>query len=127
MQIKALDSVCIWSENPDKLAKWYQKILDLKVDKKLNLPDDTGVNFMIGKTFFFIGFHDKVKGKSKDPYRIMIGFSVKSVKKTYDELVTKGVRFIRPAERSSDPEDEYFVATVVDPEGNIIQFFSNKP
>ncbi len=127
MQIKALDSVCIWSENPSKLARWYERTLGLKVDRKLNLPDDTGINFMIGKTYFFIGYHDKVKGKSKEPYRIMIGFSVDSVKKTYNELNKKGVKFIRPAERSSDPLDKYYVATAIDPEGNIFQFFSNKP
>lgn len=127
MRISKLDSVCIWSDNPSKLADWYEKMLDLKIDRRLDLPDDTGINFMINDVFFFIGYHDKVKGKSKDPYRIMIGFSVDSVEKIYKELKAKGVEFVRPAEKASDPDDPYYVATAKDPEGNIIQFFSDNP
>ena len=38
-------SVCIWSENYEKLAKWYEEVLGFKVNRRLTLPDDTGVDF----------------------------------------------------------------------------------
>ncbi len=123
MQIKALSSVCLWSENPKKLAEFYLHTLNLPFDKELTLPDDTGTQFKIGETYFFVGYHDKIKGSAKDPYRIMIGFDVDSVQVAYDELAPKGVEFIQKP--SLSPDKTFYVATALDPEGNIIQFYSN--
>ncbi len=125
MKVKTLDSVCVWSENPDKLADFYERTIGLPIDKRLNLPKDTGVQFKVGDFYFFVGYHDKIKGKAKDPYRIMVGFGVDSVEETYKELLKKGVEFI--LKPSPSPDGTFFVATAVDPEGNIIQFFSNEP
>lgn len=125
MKVEALDSVCVWSKDPDKLAKFYEEILGLKVDKRLNLPDDRGIQFKVGETYFFVGYHDKITGKAKDPYRIMVGFAVDSVKQVYDEISPKGVKFI--LNPSPSPDKTFYVATALDPEGNIIQFFSDKP
>jgi predicted enzyme related to lactoylglutathione lyase len=122
MHVLRFDSVCIWSENPDKLAEFYEKTVGLVLEEKLDYPDDTGYAFKLGEQFFFIGFHDKVKGKAKDQYRIMPGFWVQSVQAVYDELVTKDVPFIRKP--SVSPDGTYFATTITDPEGNIIQFFS---
>ena len=125
MKIKALASVCLWSETPKKLAKFYQETLKLPFDKELTLPDDTGTQFKIGEAYFFVGLHDKIHGKAKDPYRIMIGFTVESVQKTYDELSPKGVKFIQKP--SLSPDKTFYVATAFDPEENIIQFYSDNP
>jgi predicted enzyme related to lactoylglutathione lyase len=123
MKIKAFDSVCIWSEDSDKLAKWYEEKLDLKVDSRIDLPNDKGVSFIINGVLLFIGYHDQVHRQSKDPYRIMPGFVVDSVDKVYEELIAKGVTFIRKP--SWSPDNTYKAATIVDSEGNIIQFFSD--
>jgi predicted enzyme related to lactoylglutathione lyase len=126
MRIKAFDSICIWSEDPDKLAKFYEEKLGLQIDSRIDIPRDKGISFKINDVVLFIGYHDQVKGRAKDPYRIMPGFVVDSVKETYEELAQKGVEFILPA--SSSPDSSYWVATALDPEGNIIQFFSfDKP
>jgi len=123
MQIKKFDSVCIWSENPDKLAEFYEKVIGLKPDNKIDFPDDYGITFVIDGVFLFIGRHDKVTGKAKDPYRIMPGFVVDSVDEVYKDLSSKGVEFIRMP--SWSPDNMYRAATILDPEGNIIQFFSD--
>lgn len=117
-------SFCLWSEDPDQLAMFYEKILGLKIEERINLPDDRGITLKIGSVLFFIGFHSQVKGKAKDPYRTMIGFDVKSVKQTYKELLEKGVEFI--LKPSLSPDKTFYVATAKDPEGNIIQFFSKQ-
>lgn len=122
MNIKAVDSICLWSENPEKLAKFYEETLGLKVDEYMNLPNDRGVLFKIGKVYFFVGFHDQIHGKAKDPYRVMIAFTVPSVQVAYEELISKGVEFIQKPEPS--PDKTFYVTTAFDPEGNIIQFYS---
>ncbi|MDE2025734.1 MAG: VOC family protein [Patescibacteria group bacterium] len=122
MKILRYDDVCIWSENPDKLAEFYEKLLELPVVERIDIPDDKGILFDVAGVYLFIGFHDRVHGKASDPYRVMPGFVVEDVYKTYDELKEKGVKFIKPA--CISPDGKYHVATAVDPEGNIIQFFS---
>ncbi|KKS44016.1 MAG: Protein containing Glyoxalase/bleomycin resistance protein/dioxygenase-like protein [candidate division CPR1 bacterium GW2011_GWA2_42_17] len=106
-----------------ELAKFYRDILGLPFDKELSFSNDKGIQFKIGEVYFFVGYHDKVFGKAKDPYRVMIGFDVDSVKKTCEELTQKGVQFIQPAIVS--PDGTFMVATACDPEGNIIQFYGD--
>lgn len=117
-------SVCLWSGNYKKLAKWYKDIFGLTVREHLTLPDDTGYDFDFQPANFYVGKHDKVKGKNKDPYRMMIGFNVKSVTKTYEYLRKKGVRII--AKPFEGPPGGFWCMTVADPEGNILQFFGDK-
>ena len=125
MLVNSLSSVCIWSQNYKKLAKWYQETLELKVDKVLTLPDDTGITFMINEVYFWVGYHDKITGKNKDKYRIMVGFDVDSVGKLYKKLIKKKVKFIQKPRLS--PTKDYYVSTALDPEDNIIEFFSDNP
>lgn len=117
-------SVCIWSEDYKKLAFWYEKVLGFAVRKNLDLPNDTGIDFDFGDTYFFIGKHSEVKGKSKDPYRMMVGFNVKSISKAYEEIKDKKVKFV--AKPFESPEGGYWCMTIQDPEGNILQFFGEK-
>lgn len=123
--IKSMESLCIWSENYRDLANWYKNVLGLKVESELNLPDDTGVTFNVDGFLFWIGYHDKVKGKNKDKYRFMPGFNVDSVQETYEILKDRGVEFIQKPRIS--PTNDYYVATALDPEDNVIQFFSDSP
>ena len=117
-------SVCIWSDNYKKLAAWYKYVLGVKVREELTLPNDTGTDFDFGKNYLYIGRHDKIYGKSKDPYRIMIGFNVKSISNKYEELKKKKVRFI--AKPFEGPPGGFWCMTIQDPEGNILQFFGDK-
>ena len=125
MLIKNIGAILIWSENWRALADWYRTALELPVESELALPDDTGVNFLVNDTYFWVGYHDQVAGKNKDRYRIMIGFDVDSVNETYQALVKKGVTFILPPTLS--PTKTFYVSTALDPEDNIIQFYSSQP
>ena len=116
--------ICLWSGNYEKLAKWYEDVLGFTVQRRLTLPNDTGVDFDFAPTYFYVGKHDKVKGKNKDPYRIMIGFNVENVIKTYEELKKKQVTFI--AKPFAGPPGGFWCMTIKDPEGNLIQFFGQK-
>lgn len=118
-------SVGIWSDDYINLAKWYQDVLKLPFRKKSDMPEDSFVAFDFGENWFWIGQHDKVTGKSKDPYRIMVEFYVESVKEAFEELRKHNVEFI--AEPFPDPLDgDGWCMTFKDPEGNILQMYGNK-
>lgn len=109
-----------------KLAGWYRDVLKLEISDQLSLPDDTGIGFSFPNgTNFWIGQHDQVHGKNKDPYRNILCFNVKSANEVYEELSAKNVEFIRKP--SLAPTGDLYVATAVDPEGNLIQFESVNP
>ena len=44
------------------------------------------VSFHFGKLKFIIGTHEKINGKSKDKYRMMINFEVDNIYKSYNRL-----------------------------------------
>ncbi len=85
----------------------------------INHPEDTGVGLAIGKSYFWIGKHSEVKGKNKDPYRMMFNIEVGSVEKEYKMLKEKGVKFI--AKPFKAPTFDLYFATFVDLDGNIGQ------
>jgi predicted enzyme related to lactoylglutathione lyase len=117
-------SVGIWSENHEKLAKWYEKVLGFDYKCRIDYPNDKCIEFKFGKNYFFVGWHNKIHGKNKDKYRIMIGFNVKSVTKTAEELEKRGVKFI--AKPFEGPPGGFWCTTIEDPEGNLLQFYGDK-
>lgn len=123
MLIKNIGAILLWSENWRELANWYKDVLELEVESELSLPDDTGVNFIVNGTYFWVGYHDQVKGMSKDKFRIMIGFDVDNLDELYEKLKSRNVDFILPP--SISPTKDFKVATAEDPEGNIIQFYGS--
>lgn len=125
MKIKSIDCVLIWSEDPDKLTKFYKDILGLKVHSEANHPKDTGVLFKLPEgAFLWIGKHSEVKGSNQDPARHMMNFLVDSVEKSYQELKLKGVEFI--AKPFAGPLGNGYFATFKDPDGNLLQLWSSK-
>src|SRR3989304_10096235 len=61
------NSILLFSENPRKLKEFYRKIFR----KKPDWSEGDYYGFMTGKGFITIGPHDKVRGKSRNPERIM--------------------------------------------------------
>ena len=114
----------VWSENHQKLAEWYEEVLGFTVRERMNLINDTYVDFDFGPNYFFIGQHSQIHGKNKDPFRTMIGFNVDSVETLYQELKSKKVKFI--ATPFEAPPGGYWCMTIEDPDGNTLQFFSDK-
>lgn len=121
---ECISATLIWSGNYRKLAKWYQDKLGLKVKEELNHPNDTGIAMSIGSSYFWVGKHSGIKGKNKDPFRIMFNIRVPSVTKTYNILKKRGVKIIA-APFKAPTFDKYFV-TFSDLDGNTIQLIGNK-
>lgn len=116
-----ISTVLIWSENWKKLADWYQEIFNFKVIGEINHPRDTGVLWELpeGGVWLWVGQHSEIKGKNKDPLRIMFNINVDSVDKAYEYLVSKKVEVI--AKPFKAPTFDKYFATFADPDGNVFQ------
>ena len=119
----SIDKICgiiIWTDRLTEMCNFYEVALGLTIrSKKSNY-----VNFEWDDFKLTIGTHDQVKGKNKDKYRIMINFYVDNINETFSNLSKKGVKIIRK------PEKEAWgglVATLEDPDCNIIQLLQKLP
>ena len=109
------NSVLISSENPKKLRAFYEKVLDKKPDMDMN----GYFGFLVGSAFLSFGPHDKLKGKSKDPNRILINFESHDVKKEFERIKKLGAKVV--AEPYTMGDMPGFIATFADPDGNLFQ------
>lgn len=110
--------VMIFTEDVPRLAAFYRDTLGFTVDQ------DRGKSVMFaspqaGGAQLAIESHSEVRGRSKEPNRIMINLRVGDCRKLYAELTGKGVEFV--AEPYADPGGAYVVATLRDPDGNTLQ------
>lgn len=121
-----ISTILIWSENYATLAAWYKDVFNLKELEQINHPNDTGIlyEFPEGQPWLWVGQHDQVKGKNKDPLRIMFNINVDSVTQAYAYLKEKGATVI--AEPFKAPTMEKWFATFSDPDGNTVQIIGKQ-
>ncbi len=108
----------IFTDDVSRLVSFYRDKLGLTV------AEDNGKSVMFatpqpGGTQLAIESHSEVRGRSREPNRIMINLRVEDCRKLHDELKGKGVEFV--AEPYADPGGAYVVATLRDPDGNTLQ------
>lgn len=106
--------ITVWTEDLERLVAFYRDTLGLT----LRGHKEGWANFEWGSLRLNLGLHDGVKGRSQDPYRIMISFGITDIHHEYHRLCDQGVEFIR------HPEQEHWggwVATFLDPDGNVLQ------
>lgn len=116
------NSALIFSENPSALVEFYKKVF--QADPSWSGGEFHG--FTLGSGALVIGPHDKVKGKSAKPERIMLNFETADVKGEFDRIKGLGVTIVQepyhPGEDSHDGSSQ--VATFADPDGNYFQLMS---
>ena len=106
--------VIIWTEDLDRLLPFYRDVLGFQPHSQ----HDDFIAFRFGDMRLSIGKHDGVKGRSREPHRIMINLGTRDIHAEYQRLLQQGVEFIRK------PEKEQWggwVATLLDPDGNVLQ------
>ena len=112
--IDGVVGVTIWTDNLERLLAFYRDTLGLT---PRSVHEDF-VNFRLGGMRLNLGLHNGVKGRTREPYRIMINLGVEDIHREHARLVESGVEFIRA------PEQEHWggwVATFLDPDGNVLQ------
>lgn len=112
--------VVIWTEDLERLLGFYGDTLGLEPYSR----HGDFVSFRWGRMRLGIGVHECVKGRSGDPYRIMVNLGTNEIHRLTARLKAKGVKFLR------EPEKEHWgglVATFHDPDGNIVQLLQQPP
>ncbi len=111
-----LNSILLFSENPQQLAQFYSKVFQKE-------PDWSGGDFKgfsVGTGYIAIGPHDKVHGKNSNPERIMFNFEVADVKGEFDRIKDAGAEVIAEPYHPGEAE-EMMIATFADSDGNYFQ------
>lgn len=111
-----LRSMIVFSENPKVLVEFYNKVFQTK-------PDWSGgeyVSWTVGRSYFTVGPHDHVHGKSKDPNRMMYFFETSDVQNEFERIKILGAVVVaEPYHPKESPSQ--IIATFADPDGNMFQ------
>jgi predicted enzyme related to lactoylglutathione lyase len=109
------NSILIGSEHPEKLREFYKKILG----KKPDMDQGGYFGFLVGSAFISFGPHDKVKGKSKNPERMLFNFETKDVKGEFERIKKLGAHVVAAPYKMGEMPG--WIATFADPDGNYFQ------
>lgn len=120
--------ILIYSETPDELMKFYRDALELKLENKLDIPNDYGYMFTINGDFkLWIGKHSEVHGEVKEPFRHIFNLYVDSVSEWYEKIKDKTEIVCAPQLTPfATEENPVYVSTFLDPEKNCWQFMGGK-
>lgn len=107
----------VGSMQPKVLVEFYSKVFD----KKPDMSDGDWAGWQVGGCFFGVGEHSEMKGKAKDPGRVMFNLETKEVKEEFARIkAIKGVEVIKePYEMQGA-----WIATFADPDGNLFQLMT---
>ncbi len=108
------------TEDPKALAGFYEKVLE----KKPDMEEGGWYGFSTSSCFLTIGSHDKVKGQSEKPERIIMNFETKEVKQEFERIKALGATVITAPYQMGEDEKSAWIATFADPDGNYFQLMT---
>jgi predicted enzyme related to lactoylglutathione lyase len=112
--IEYFGGVIIWTDNLAPMVRFYRDVLELPVH---SIHPDFAV-FEVGGIRLSVGLHSQIHGPARDRLRLMVNLGVEDIHAAFRTLAGRGVEFSRP------PEREHWggwIATFVDPDGNLLQ------
>jgi predicted enzyme related to lactoylglutathione lyase len=118
--IKGLCAASVWSADLNNLLPFYRDVLGLKV--VIESPRFVVLGKADGPSLG-LGSHSEVRGRNADPARHMIGLATDDLAGDWKRLKAAGVEFV---EAPTD-YDTVSIATLKDPEGNLIQLVQRRP
>ncbi|MCC6458714.1 MAG: VOC family protein [Caldilineaceae bacterium] len=112
----------IWSEDLNHLLPFYRDLLGLKVVLEspgfVLLGADSPDVPALG-----LGTHSEVRGRNSDPARHMVGLASDDLDADWKRLKGAGVEFVE----NPTAYDDLSIATLKDPEGNLVQLWQYRP
>ncbi len=115
-----LNSLLLSSDNPKRLIAFYEKVLD---KQSTDWGEDEWGGFNVNGGWLTIGPHDKVKGASKEPERLMFNLETEDVPREFDRIKALGAEVIAEPYQPAQEQDMW-IATFADPDGNYFQLMS---
>lgn len=109
----------IGSSQPKVLGEFYEKVLG----KKADWNDGNWYGWQIGNTHLTIGEHSEVKGKSKEPQRIILNMETKDIKEEFERIKKTGAKVIKDPYNPGEAPG-MLIATFADPDGNYFQLMT---
>ncbi len=110
-----LGTIMLGSEKPKVLGEFYEKVL--------GKPDYSGEGWSgwtVGSSNFAVGEHSEVKGKAKEPQRIILNFESRTYRKDYERIKGLGAKVVKDLYEFEGG----WIATFADPDGNYFQVTS---
>lgn len=114
------NSLLIFSEKPEALAKFYKQILQVQPVWE----GDGYTTFPVGQGFITIGPHSEVHGRNQDAARIMFNLETEEVEKEFGRIKKLGAHIIKEPYAPEETNGEGQIATFADPDGNYFQLMS---
>lgn len=111
------NSILLDTSDVKTIAKFYEAVFQ----KPADMVEEIYYGWQVGSAFFTIGEHSEVKGKSKEPPRIIFNFETTEVKEEFERISKiPGVEVIKePYELGGG-----MIATLADPDGNYFQLLT---
>jgi predicted enzyme related to lactoylglutathione lyase len=115
-----LNGVQIGASDAKKLAEFYTKAFG---EPKWAMPGDW-YGWDIGSGHLFFGPHSEVSGIASEPQRVMIALEDTDVQGAYAKLIAAGASEVAKPNNPDPSIQDFWQATVADPEGNYLQLAS---
>jgi len=119
--IKGLEAILIGSENATILAKFYREVVGLKQTMSFELGEkgESGYDFDLKGASIYILDHSEIKGKNKQPPRVMFNLEVDDMDKEVARMKKEKVKVVQD---TYHVQDYGLITTFEDPDGNYFQF-----
>jgi predicted enzyme related to lactoylglutathione lyase len=112
--------VLIGSEDPKRLKEFYTKLFG-----KPAWEDERYFGWRFGDATVMFGPHDQVKGKNREPGRVIWNLETPDVKAEFAKLKSAGATVVKePYDPSENEDSGMLIATFSDPDGNYFQLGS---
>ncbi len=120
--IRGVESIGLFSQNAKKLAAFYKDKVGLKVKLEAEFGEhgEELYEMNVGKgSTLYIMDHSKVKGKNKNPDRIIFNLEVDNIEKEVKRLTKAKAKKVQDIYHV---EGYGYIATFEDVDGNYFQF-----
>ena len=111
-----LSMVMIGTARPKVMADFYERVLG----KTADWSEAGWSGWQVGDCTLMIGKHSEVKGKAKEPQRVILNFETAEVNREFERIKALGATVIKEIYEM----DGERIATFTDPDGNYFQVVS---
>lgn len=124
--VRGIEAILLSSGDAKKLADFYKDKVGLKLTSSMEIGDkgEQGFEFRFKGCGLYIMDHSKVKGKNKQPARVMFNLEVDDIDKEVAKMKKNKVKVVQDIYHV---EEYGLIATLEDIDGNYFQLVQTRP